>query len=401
MRVLIVVREFYCSSRPIGGAERQALRLAGELRRQGVSAAIVAGLWDWGQAPRQSLQGVPVYRHFTGWGMFNIRGLRKFGEYLYLLSLWWYLFVHRGDYDVIQCQSAMFEAGLVVLVGRWLSKPALIRPMASGAWGDGIKSRNEINLLGPRWLLSKSTEANAVVALNPCIADEMASAGVPREKIWFISNGIQSVASHRHSYALRNPATIAFVGRLHAQKGVDTLLRALKRVLITDSASWRLELAGRGPLEQSLRAMASQLGVDNHVEFLGQVEDVQSLLARSDLFILPSLAEGMSNALLEAMAEGLPCIATDIPGNRDVIEHRENGLLVHPGDEQGLAEAILLMGRDEAMREKLGNNAARTAQERYSLASVAAQYAALYEHLAKQQAAAQAHPTGGQARTEC
>ena len=81
MRVLLILREFYCPALPIGGAERQALKLAGELHKMGVSVRIVTGLWGWGQRRREIIQGVNVERHFAAWGMFGIKGLRKFGFY--------------------------------------------------------------------------------------------------------------------------------------------------------------------------------------------------------------------------------------------------------------------------------------------------------------------------------
>jgi len=93
------------------------------------------------------------------------------------------------------------------------------------------------------------------------------------------------------------------------------------------------------------------------------------------------LSEGMSNALLEAMAHALPCIATDIPGNNNLVTHGENGLLVQLDDVQGLASAIVSLARDQELRERLGQEAIRTAKDKYSLDSVAGQYMTLYANL--------------------
>ena len=387
MRVLLVLRYFYCPSMDIGGAERQALRLAQALQEKGVSVTVAAGLWDWGQPRRETIQGVPVHRHFTAWGMWNIRGLRRFGQYLYLLSLFLYLVRHRAAYDVIHCQSAMFEASVVAVAGRWLHKPTLVRSMASGAWGDFRMVRQDRTIRGTSWMLRQVRRADAVVALNPQVADEMVALGVAKEKIRSIPNGVD-VPSGRHGrdYALGNPIVVTFVGRLHPQKDAATLVRACGLLLQErPDLSWRLKLAGTGPLAGYLKRLAEELSISRQVEFLGHVNDVDALLEQSDLFVLPSLSEGISNALLEAMAHGLPCIVTDIPGNNDVIRDGENGVLVQVEDVVGLAQAVLAVVENAAWREKLGEEARQTVETRYSLTAVADQYMRLYESLLDQQ----------------
>lgn len=383
MKVLLLLREFYSPAFPIGGAERQALKLAGELNRMGVSVKIVTGLWQWGQPSCEVIQGVSIDRHFTAWGMFGIKGLRKFGFYAYLLSLFLYLLRRRNEYEIIHCHSALVEAAVGVLAGRWLHKPTLIRPMASGAFGDYQRLSAGRGFLGQGWLTSKLRQADAIVALNPQIAEEMAALGMDRDRIVFIPNGVEiKPTSQPRKYNLCGPLRIAFVGRIHPQKGLPTLLRALGRLAHDEPGlSWQLSLAGTGPSEGELKALADELGIAQGVKFLGQIDPVETLLEESDCFVLPSLSEGMSNALLEAMAHGLPCIASDIPGNNSLIQGRCNGLLFPPDDDKALAEAIFTLAQDEALRQKLGQEAFRTVESNYSLSGAARQYAALYADL--------------------
>lgn len=383
MSVLILLREFYIPSLPIGGAERQALRLASELQRMGVSIRIVTGLWEWGQPRHEVIQGVSVDRHFTAWGAFGVKGLRKFGFYAYLLSLFLYLLWHRNEYDLLHCQSALVEASIGVLAGQWLKKPVLIRPMASGRYGDAKRLRRGRDIWFQDFVVSTLRGVNAIVALNLQIADEMVSLGLPKDRVVFIPNGVEiEPLSKQRSYSRHTPMSIAFVGRLHPQKGIGTLLMALGRLAQErPDLSWRLKLAGTGPIEQELQIMANELGIDQRVEFLGHLDHVDTLLKECDCFVLPSLSEGMSNALLEAMACGLPCIATDIPGNNNLIRHGRNGLLVTPDDDQALAQAIAALAGNEELRQDLGREALKTVEEKYSLACVALQYATLYENL--------------------
>jgi len=389
MRILLVLREFYCPSKPIGGAERQALKLAERLIEKGAIVTVVTGQWDWGQHRREKINGILVHRHFTGWGMFNIRGLRRFGQYLYLLTLFLYLVRHRDKYDFIHCHSAMFGASMVVLAGKWLHKKTLIRAMASGAWGDIERMRKERSILGTGWMLSEFKDADCIVALNKQIVAELIETRVKSERIVHLPNGVETEQiKPKTDYRLGHEVTVTFVGRLHPQKGVDVLLSAFKQVQEElPQFSWRLTLVGGGGLCHKLEAMAHQLSLDRTVEFAGQVDDPFPILSQSDIFVLPSRSEGMSNALLEAMAHGLPCIVTDIAGNNEVIRHNENGLLVQPDDDNDLAAAIGSLVVDEKLRQRLGQNAIKTVEEKYSLDSVANQYMALYADLLHHKAA--------------
>ena len=391
MRVLIVLRYFYCLSQPIGGAERQALRLATRLSEKGVSAVVVTGLWDRGQPRREVIQGIAVHRHFTAWGMFDIKGLRKFGQYFYLLSLLLYLIRHRREYDVIHCHAATFEAAAAVLAGQWLNKPTLVRAMASGKWGDLRMVRTDRSLLGTAWMLKKTREANAVVALNQQVLREMIDLGVAKERIFTIPNGVEQPNHLKRDYEIHEAIVITFVGRLHPQKGITTLLEA-GRIVARDRPCLRcrFQLAGTGPLENELRVLARKLAIEPQVSFLGHVDDVNGLLEQSDIFVLPSLAEGMSNALLEAMAHGLPCIVTDIAGNNEMIAHNDNGWLVPPEDSQALANAICSLAIDQALRQRLGRAAAGMVGTKYSLDHVADQYLTLYAGLLHEQTQAAA-----------
>jgi len=382
VRVLIVLREFYCPSKPVGGAERQAIKLAEILIAKGITVTVVTGQWDWGQPRREKLNNVPVHRHFTGWEMFNVRGLRRLSLYIYLLTLSLYLIKRRSEYDLIHCHSAMFGAAVAVLTGKWLHRTTLVRAMASGAWGDVKRMHGARNMLGTRWMLSKLKNADCLVALNKEVVTELIATGVNSERIVCLPNGVETERiKSKTDYKIVGGVRVTFVGRLHPQKGVDVLLSAFKKAQENQpQLSWRLTLVGEGELCSILEALAQQLAIKQMVRFLGQVTDPFPILSQSDIFVLPSMSEGMSNALLEAMAHGLPCIATDIAGNNQVITHNENGLLVQPDDDD-LAAAIVSLALSRDLRERLGRKAAQTVKKNYALDNVADQYIALYTRL--------------------
>jgi glycosyltransferase involved in cell wall biosynthesis len=380
MRVLMIVRQFYPW---VGGTERQAQKIAAKLIELGVDVKLVTGWWYWGTPRRELIDGIPVFRNFTCWSMFGLKGLRKFGGYLYLLSLFWYLWKYRATYDVIHIHKLSYPAFPAVLAGRLLSKKTMIKIANSGQNSD-IRQMEANHLLpGQRQMLPVSLSSDRIVAVNKGIITELGRAGVSLQRIELIPNGVElnSPAAQR-DYKLGGTVTLVFVGRLVPQKGLDILLPAFQQVVSNQPhLQWRLWLLGDGVMRAELETLAQQFGITEHVKFWGKVNAVSDYLVQADIFVLPSRAEGMSNALLEAMGHGLPCIATRIDGNVDLIQHGINGLLVTPDDKLELAEALINLVGDEALRQKVGKSAYRTIETEYSLDRVAQRYISLYEGL--------------------
>jgi glycosyltransferase involved in cell wall biosynthesis len=173
---------------------------------------------------------------------------------------------------------------------------------------------------------------------------------------------------------------LIFVGRLHEQKALDVLLMAFQK-LCACHPNLRLQLLGDGPLHETLTRLAEQLGIAGQVDFFGSTEQVFEYLHKADIFILPSRAEGLSNALLEAMACGLPVITSNIPANAAVIEHERNGLLFTVEDPASLADGVNSLIDSTDLRERLGKNARQTVEKQYGLDFIAERYIALYREM--------------------
>jgi glycosyltransferase involved in cell wall biosynthesis len=161
-------------------------------------------------------------------------------------------------------------------------------------------------------------------------------------------------------------------------KGHAYLLRAFSML---DDPEAQLWLVGDGVLRHSLQSLARELGIEDRVTFWGRRHDVASLLSRSDLFVLPSLSESCPHALLEAMAAGVPVVATDVGGVPEIVQNGVTGRLVPPRDANGLGDAIRELTCDEALRESVRENALRRVRDAYSESEAARRYLHLYASL--------------------
>jgi len=166
------------------------------------------------------------------------------------------------------------------------------------------------------------------------------------------------VAAEREQHSNVRSRRIVSIGRLGPQKNFPLLLRSFARFL-PSNPGWTLEIYGRGPLEGELRALAAELGVTNSVLFAGHVNDISARIVDAGMFVLASDFEGISNAMCEAMALGIPTVCTDCPtgGAALLIEHRVSGLLVPVRDEHALSNAMTEIAVDPDLAKRLSKGA--------------------------------------------
>lgn len=230
-----------------------------------------------------------------------------------------------------------------------------------------------------RWALHRS---DALVGVSVATADALRHhLGIPEELVHVIPNGIPLRSGVRDR--VRRELSIApgellivSVGNLYPVKGHAVLLDALAS--LRDRAGWRLALAGRGEEEPRLRAQASAAGIAERIHLLGFRDDVADLLAAGDLFVMPSLSEGLPLALVEAMSFGLPVVVSRVGGVPEVVTNDVEGLLVPPSDPAALAAAIRALLDDPARRRRQGDAARTRALRDYAIGTMADRYERLY-----------------------
>jgi glycosyltransferase involved in cell wall biosynthesis len=372
----MMLRICYCISHyhPIAsGAERQAHRQAVELVRRGHRVHVLTrAVADRPEC--EEVDGVAIQRQIRpvelgpGFGLSFVATLCR--------GLWRL----RGEFDVMHCHQALWEAvASGVMCGR-LRKPSVVQPAAGGEFGEVWQlGRTRGRGLLRRWILHNSH----FVAISGQIEHELCELGVPAARLTRLASGVDTdeftPGSSSVEPALPPRPRVIFLGRLHAQKNLRVLLQAWPAVRRDVPAV--LLLAGDGPDREPLRELARTLGVADSVCFLGPVADPRDYLRAADAFVLPSVAEGMSNSLLEAMAVGVPSAVSRIGGNDDLVRHEESGLLVEAGNVAGWSRAIVRLLTDQARARQMGRAARELVEKRFSITAIVDRYVALYEWL--------------------
>ncbi len=364
MRIALVTRRYPPS---IGGAERVLSYLAPALQDEGAEVTVVTSDLIGNEVPPPS--EVPVVRLPSSRARFV-------GTWLYLRNLdRWFA---RNRVDLAYVSMLKHDAFAAIGAARRLGFPVVLRPEGAGATGD-IAWQNWGRF--GRTIARRCLRADAVVAISPAIRAELLSAGYDPRRIHDIPNGVpipETPWSPRPGW-LDSPRA-AFVGRLAPEKGLDGLLDAWPIVLKALPTA-RLTLIGEGPERPRLESRISSLGIGGSVKLIGAHPDPTALLRESDLFVLPSREEGMSIALLEAMALGIPSLATDIPGNRGILADRLHGRLVPPDQPEGLALAILDGWSEPEALRRMAEAARRRVIDEFSISAVARRHLALFQPL--------------------
>jgi sugar transferase (PEP-CTERM/EpsH1 system associated) len=213
--------------------------------------------------------------------------------------------------------------------------------------------------------------------------------GVPSHRVSQIYNGVDT-ERFRPAQGVREAIAgcpfgqpeeflVGWVGRMDPIKDLPNLLQGFARSTQRSASRLRLVLVGDGPARPEVERLVRQQGLDERVWLAGERTDVAQIMRGLDCFILPSLGEGISNTILEAMATRLAVIATRVGGNAELIESGMTGLLVPPGDSDALADALTRYSTDRTMARRHAKAARRVAQSRFSLARMVTDYCSLYE----------------------
>lgn len=400
-RVVVLTPYF----RPIvGGVESTAERLARYLAAQGVGVRVLTKRITRDLPDREDVEGVRVerigpYGHRSASGKWQVA---PFAMQALLRG--------RSTYDVVCCIDYR-GTGVAALAARAITgRPVVFQAQTTGVLsGDnagaalarwGIRSSGSVGRLvkWPSWAIYRRGDAFACISRE--IEREALASGIPRERVHFLPNAVDMrrfrPASDADRLALRQPFDLPpdavvclFVGRLSREKGLMDLMEAWR--VVQDSPARRAVLLIAGPdmdghpwnVGLAARELVARHGLASSVRFLGSIDPVDPVLRAADLLIQPSHFEALGLSAIEALACGVPVIASAVGGLLDFMRDGDNGMLVPPHDAGTLAAALRAVIDDADLRRRLASHARASVLAEYDDHVVFARFAALLQELAE------------------
>lgn len=273
--------------------------------------------------------------------------------------------------DILHCHSklAHFYGALAARAAR---VPVVCTRHGTGALFCGLAHRGAAQFASHYVAVCQAALAEAVRRLH-----------INKARASVIYNGIdtaQFAIARAPAHWARPHTVLGCVARLSREKNHATLLEAVGH-LVVGGLDVHLELAGGGPLRDDLRKAAQELGIEDRVRFLGMVKNVPQFLKRCHVFVLPSFSEGLPLSVIEAMASGLPVVATSVGGLPELVREGETGFLVSPRSSRVLAEALGKVLSSPDLCYRMGEEGQRVAVRSFDVSRMADSYAALYRRL--------------------
>jgi glycosyltransferase involved in cell wall biosynthesis len=378
--VLMVIESDY-PSMDGGGAEAQIETLTDNLPA-GLQVTVVAPLVPYGpQSVQDVVQGVPVHRIWYP-------RLPLIGGFIMLLRLASFILARRRTTDAIHCHIAHNMAAVCSCLGCLLGIPVVVKLTGMQELENGILSENRPpgNSLR-RWLIK---QASAFQAISEDLENGLIDKGFDKDRIHLIPNAVdtrlfapavEGCDAIRKKFGIDADFVACFVGRLVPEKALDMLIRAWDQALPNEARA-SLVLVGTGPLEDDLTTLAGSLNRAHQVKFAGFVQDktvIADYWRIADIGLLTSDFEGLSNALLEAMASAVPMIGSRVSGNEDLITPGETGWLFEPRQQDQLAACLSeAFDMAPASRRRMGEAARRRALKMVGVDHVWRRLASLY-----------------------
>ncbi|WP_417815453.1 glycosyltransferase [Thalassospira alkalitolerans] len=364
-----------------GGCETHLSRVLPELVNKGMKIAVFL-ISDRGPLAQELAdKGIkiidPIIKKKNGPHGIFYRSTRILASCIYLFSI---LLVRKPKIIHFFLPNSYWMGGIISLFF-----PRVKKIMSRRSMNNYLRNRPIMQKL-ERFL---HKHMSAVVGNSTIIRQQLIEEGANKDNTYLIYNGISPQNSTEWNtegptHSKKTPCenfTIVNIANLIPYKGQTDLIQACAIAQKELPTNWRLLLVGRDDgYGNQCQFLIENLNLQDHVFILGATDNVNEILSTSDLFVLPSHEEGLSNAVLEAMSFGLATIVTSVGGNQELIKHRHNGLVVPPKAERKLADAIIEMAQDSHLREEYGSQSKKIANEYFSLAKCVDGYIRLYEN---------------------
>jgi glycosyltransferase involved in cell wall biosynthesis len=368
--VAMLIQSFFPA---VGGAERQALELSRSLAARGVAVTVLT----------MRLPGTPAEETVDGVRVLRLRcpGPGYMRTFLFMAGAFFHLMRRKGGYEVVHVHLASSHAVAALLASRFTGSRTFVK-LADG------KAQNEITLsratLPGRLKLAFFKKANpSLMVLNTEVLDWLREQpGFGGLRLIPFRNGVdtsryspplyQEKLNAKAALGLGNSRVFLFVGRLDPKKRVRELVELWAGIVSEKGAAAeaRLVVVGTGGEAAAVRKTVDALGLADSVSLAGMKEDLRPYYRAADVFILPSIAEGLSNSMLEAMSCGLAVLASRVGGAREAVAEGENGFLFDPLNRGELKAHIMRFIAEPSLSVRMGERSREVAVSRYSMARV-------------------------------
>ncbi|MFH1258631.1 MAG: glycosyltransferase family 4 protein [Elusimicrobiota bacterium] len=377
--VCMLISRFYPY---LGGAEQHALRLSQTLRKKGINVFVVTE--NFGNLEKiADIEGLKIYRLFSF-------GKGKFSSLVFMVSSLFFLIRKRKAYEIIHVHLASSPAIAAVILKKLFNKKVVVKLGGGKNIGDIDSSLK--TFIGRVKLNILKKNVDKFIAISQEIKQSMLDNSFQEDKIVEIPNGVETDKFSplnesdrlikREALNLTDKFVLVFAGRLEKEKNLALFIEAFKKTLQTCSQLY-LILIGEGSELNSLTNKIQKLNIAQNVRFLGKIFDVTDFLKISDAFVLPSLSEGMPNALLEAMSCQLTVLASAVGGIKEVIRNNQEGVLFEPDNIEQMSQAILHAVNNRGWSKQLALRARERVVRDYSLLAVSEKYLQLYHTIFK------------------
>ena len=367
----------------LGGAQMHTMRLSRYLSQHGVEVQVITRHHP-GLPRYETIDGVSIYRTPI-WHPSKVIASISFT--IHALRL---LQSTRQDYQIIHSHEMLSPMTIGLTASRLGGARLVINPHRGGYLGDVYKLVKQRPITGKMRLRWARRRGDAFVAVSHEIATELEEAGIPRDKIWSIPYLLDtdhfSPTKDEYRRAIRSELGMqdgfwaCFTGRLVAEKGLNVLLKAWETV-VRHSPDANLVIVGDGDQRSHLEELSEIRGIEKRVRFTGAVTDTVQYLQASDVYVQPSFTEGLPISVLEAMACGLPVIATGVGGVTDLLSTGENGIVIPPHDPDCLSDCLLELLSNRNLRARLGNHGRQDVIAYCAVEKVGQAHLELYHHL--------------------
>jgi glycosyltransferase involved in cell wall biosynthesis len=356
----------------LGGLEKQAHELARELIDLGFDVQALSGSNGSSTVGIELVDGVKVHRIRWVHNKFLRFLLTPFDLLFELIKL-------RCTFDVVHLHQCSWFGLFTIILAKILGKPVLTKLPSSGEMGIvGMQS----HIFG--WLKVRILKmSDGLVAMSDASVSEIQAVDYSTAKVLNTSNGIKKMRLEAvcDREERDGPLKVVFVGRLSEEKRIDTLIDAWISVVRNVRPTPILEFFGGGALEEHLKQRCDSHGISSYVNFRGHVERVRELLRSMDVFVLPSVMEGNSNAILEAMEAGLPIVSTAVGGTPMLVGMAGREFLFDVGDADTLSKILIRLLSNTNLRVEAGRSMRSRVEQYFDIRVVANNYISAYRCL--------------------